>query len=385
LNSLSQFVRKTAPEPTNTRQDRSVTSELMRMPKKRILKLTAAVVGAFALLLFVWMAATVARLKLPAPTGPYCVGRMRLTWEDDQRHERYHPERHREVIAEVWYPAKEQTGRACPYFPELEVISGELTKSGQITSLQATGLAWIASHAMLDAEFAEVDKHCPVILLSPGNSTNVEFYSVYGEELASRGFVVFGVNHPYDVTGVRLRDGSVATYRERPPGDKEALTARMAERSADVRFLVDCLAALNNGDGRLAQHLDLSKIGIMGHSLGGMTAAESCTADPRLLACINVDGLHAGNPYAARPDGLPPPQPFMYIGKDRTISSGTAKLIADNPRGSLVSVPEARHMDFADVSLFEPALNPFDGRAYRVLTRTRHEAAEFFERWLPVR
>ena len=43
----------------------------------------------------------------------------------------------------------------------------------------------------------------------------------------------------------------------------------------------------------------------------GMTAAEACTADNRFLACINVDGLHAGNPYAARPDATPPPQPFM--------------------------------------------------------------------------
>ena len=231
-------------------------------------------------------------------------------------------------------------------------------------------------------QFAEVDKRCPVILLSPGNSTNVEFYSVYGEELASRGFVVFGVNHPYDVNAVRLADGSVATYRERPPGDPEALAIRMAQRSADVRFLVDRLTALNDGDGPLAQHLDLSKLGIMGHSLGGMTAAEVCATDDRFLACINVDGLHAGNPYAARPDGAPPPQPFKYIGKERTIGSRTAKLIADNPQATLASVPDARHMDFADVSLFEPALNPFDGRAYRVLAQTRHEVAEFFEQWL---
>ena len=155
-----------------------------------------------------------------------------------------------------------------------------------------------------------------MIVLSPGNSTNVEFYSVYGEELASRGFVVFGVNHPYDVGGVRLSDGSVSTYRERPQGDQEALAARMIERRADVRFLVDCLTALNEGDGLLAQHLDLAKIGIIGDSLGGMTAAEACTADARFAACINIDGLHAGNPYAARTDATPPPQPFTYIGKD---------------------------------------------------------------------
>jgi dienelactone hydrolase len=352
------------------------------MPKKRILKISAAVLAALALLLLIWVAGTASRLKLPVPTGPHSVGRLRLSWVDKQRPERFHPERNREVIAEVWYPAKPQTGSPCPYFPELSAISDETIKSGQITALEATGLGWIRSNGMLNAEFANIETPCPVIVLSPGNSTNVEFYSAYGEELASRGFVVFGVNHPYDVTGVRLSDGSVATYRERPPGDKAALTARMAERSADVRFLVDCLADLNHGDGRLAQHLNLAKIGIMGHSLGGMTAAEACTADARFAACINIDGLHAGNPYAASPDGIPPPQPFKYIGKERTIDSRTAKLITDNPRGSLVRVPNARHMDFADVNLFEPALNPFEGTAYSALTLARREAAEFFEEWL---
>lgn len=338
--------------------------------------------GGCALVIVVWIVATAARLKLPAPTGPHAIGRMRLAWEDARRQERFRPERHREVIAEVWYPAKRQTGAPCSYFPELTAISDAMIEANQVSALEVTGLGWIRANATLDAEFADVESRCPVIVLSPGNSTNVEFYAAHGEELASRGFVVFGVNHPYDVNGVRLQDGSVATYRERAPGDKEALAARMAERSADVRFVLDCLPKLNDGESRLAGHLDLARIGVMGHSLGGMTASEACLADNRLLACVNIDGLHAGNPYGASPDAVSPPQPFLYIGKERTIAPRTAKLILDNKQGSLVSVPDAQHMDFADVNLFEPALNPLDGRAYRVLTRAGREVAEFFEKWL---
>lgn len=352
------------------------------MSKRRILRIGAGVLGGFVILLLLWVAATAARLKLPVPTGPYAVGRVRLSWVDDQRREQFQPEFHREVIAEVWYPAKQQSGNPCPYFPELGAISAAMVKSGELTRIEARGLAWISSNATFNADFADVDTGCPVIVFSPGNATNVEFYSVYGEELASRGFVVFGVNHPYDVAGVRLSDGSVATFRERPQGDHQALAARMIERVADVRFLVDCVAALNDGDALLAQHLDLAKIGIMGHSLGGMTASEACTADARFTACINIDGLHSGNPYAARPDGTPPPQPFAYIGKERTIGPRTEELIAENPRGSLVKVADARHMDFADVNLFVPALNPREGAAYRVLTHARQEAAEFFDKWL---
>lgn len=338
---------------------------------------------AIVFLAAVWVAATAARLELPAPTGKHSVGRARMSWVDTSRRDLLVPEAHREVIAEVWYPAKPGTGAACPYFPELATISADLVASGQVKSIEVAGLAWVRSHGLADAEFAELGAVCPVIFLSPGNGTNVEFYSAYGEELASRGFVVFGVNHPYDVNGVRLADGSVATFRERPPAnDEEARRARMRQRADDVRFLVNRLVDVNEGDSILAHHLDTSRIGVMGHSLGGMTAGELCTADERFIAGINVDGMHAGNPFSASRDETPPAQPFAFIGKDRTIGPHTAELMAACPRGLLVNVPDARHMDFADVALFEPALNPFNRNALRVLTYAREQAAEFFEKWL---
>lgn len=77
-----------------------------------------------------------------------------------------------------------------------------------------------------------------------------------------------------------------------------------------------------------------------------------------------------------------PPQPFTYIGKERTIADETRRLVEDNPRGALIVVPGAQHMDFADTNMFVPAPNPFQRRAYGAITEARRAAREFFEKWL---
>jgi hypothetical protein len=72
----------------------------------------------------------------------------------------------------------------------------------------------------------------------------------------------------------------------------------------------------------------------------------------------------------------------LYIGKERTISPRTREIIAANPQGSLVSVPNAAHADFSDGGAFEPALNCFSGTSRRALDASRRAAQEFLERQL---
>ena len=349
----------------------------MHVTRRRVLGLGVALLCALAI---IWLAGTMARLEVACPSGPHAVGRTRLAWIDSQRPERHDHERRREVIAEVWYPAKPRSGSWGRYMPELAAVSPAVVASGGLSRFEAWGLGQVRCREQTNAAFADVSGRCPVVVFSPGNSTNVELYAAYGEELASHGYVVFGVNHPYDVQGVRLHDGLVATYVESGHGEPSAI--RVDERAADIRFLIDRLSELDSGDGLFAGRLDLNHIGVMGHSRGGHTAARAAATDIRIVACINVDGLHAGNPYLVRDDGPVPAQPFLYIGKQRTIGPRTEQFIGDNPQGSLVSVPDAAHLDFSDGPSFEPALNPFDEQSRSVLTTACRAAREFFDKHL---
>jgi hypothetical protein len=116
--------------PILVRQRRT---RMMRTRRKMWMGLGATL---FVVLIGVsWCAASFSRLELPVPSGPHAVGRMRLSWGDDKRPELFMPQSRCEVIASV------------------------------------------RSHARANAGFATLDACSPVVILSPGNATNVEFYS----------------------------------------------------------------------------------------------------------------------------------------------------------------------------------------------------------------
>ena len=61
-----------------------------------------------------------------------------------------------------------------------------------------------------------------------------------------------------------------------------------------------------------AGHLDLSRVGVFGHSAGGQAAAHACQID-RLRACLNQDGLSGFAPYYLDASGWGMDQAFMLI------------------------------------------------------------------------
>jgi predicted dienelactone hydrolase len=75
----------------------------------------------------------------------------------------------------------------------------------------------------------------------------------------------------------------------------------------DTRFVLDRLATINRR-GRFAGRLDLAHIGMVGHSLGGATAAEVMLVDERVDAALNLDGLITPNVVRHGLD-----RPFMVI------------------------------------------------------------------------
>jgi dienelactone hydrolase len=323
------------------------------------------------LLLIVLTLSAYAQLNLPEPTGSYTVGRAIFRWVDTSRPEvlTEDPNDRREVMASIWYPAESGTGIKAEYLPGLSTVSNALIQSGEVESWEALGLRFARSGNLLDAKPVGDQAPYPVVILSPGNGTNIEFYSALASEIASHGYIVVGLNHPYDVAAVELSNGKVAPYdKDQWLLDASAHQAYIAERikvrTADLLFVLEQLHSLNSdGNSPFAGLLDLDSVVVAGHSLGGITASEACKADARFKACLNFDGIQRGGPFSTDETGLPPAQPFLFLTKESQLHPKILESFESTSQSYWVVVYGASHQSFTDGPLLQPSFLPVPNQA----------------------
>ncbi|HET9778445.1 MAG TPA: hypothetical protein VFP81_04075 [Propionibacteriaceae bacterium] len=233
---------------------------------------------------------------LPAPTGPHSVGRVSYDWVDHARFDIYasNPEARRELVLFVWYPAsREATTEFAPYLPSAWAPTAEFL------GIAVTGLR---SHAVPGAPLAADSDAYPVLLLSPSGFPPL-MLSAIAEELASRGFVVVGVNHTYETTVTAFADGRVVPINPAATGGAlgpqagsyaEIFRQRASVceyKAADLASVADKLENLNTDPTeRFSGRLDLGRLGALGHSFGGNAALELCRTNQRCRAAANLDG-----------------------------------------------------------------------------------------------
>jgi dienelactone hydrolase len=340
-----------------------------------------------------------AAAQLPDLTGPYQVGTVVRQLVDRARPDPYadDPTLRRELLVQLWYPARPQPG-ALPalYWPDVDLTGFSPA------DVSRQDLKRLRAHAFPGAAFVDAPTPFPVVTLSHGDSGTRVQYSALAEELASHGYVVVGIDHPYTSVGTRFPDGRVLRFETIAgsandgaatvtyPDGRVARFARIrttdAERvrvrGEDVRFVLDQLAQLNGGDpeGTLTGRLDLARVGVMGHSFGGSTAAQACWLDRRCTAGLNLDGPLVGDVAAAGLD-----QPFMIMNNAQEGLFGSRGLFfARQLRGDgyMVAIAGTVHNSFSDLPLY-PRTGPLGAiaprRGYQVITTYM---VAFFDRYL---
>lgn len=202
------------------------------------------------------------------------IGRQTRLLTDKTRQDFYSGEPVRRIPISIFYPTKAQGASFykdlyAPYPEMLARIYGE-GKPERIRLING-----------LKTEFlndAPVDRttRCPVIVFSHGLEADRDFYLFLIEPLVNDGYVVVTTGHLYDTDVTLLPTGEVIKMKEGLLGESSFAqrTAQIETRGADMRFVVDYLTELNE-DPQFAGLIDLDRVGLCGHSLGGMTVLKA--------------------------------------------------------------------------------------------------------------
>lgn len=347
----------------------------MNVPKmmRRILKGCAGlavlgVLGVAALFGSLWLEHRTA-VTLPTPTGSFSVGRSILDWSDDTALDTLAPMpgTKRELLVWIWYPsAGPSAAMADDYVPAQLRPKAEDAGGANIWSLLTRDLSKVHAHGTRDTEVSPQQRNYPVVIMRAGASAEVLNYSTLAEDLASHGYVVVGFDAPYRTSRVVFPDGRV--MRRAPQNNPELCMGEgqtnqescvdriITAWTADIAFALDRLEQLNSSDSssRFTGRLDMARVGVFGHSLGGATAAQFCHGDSRCKAGIDIDGAPHGSVVQA---GIH--QPFMFLLSDHSHESdpesrqirANIQSIYDRlpPNGRLhVTIRGANHFTFSD-------------------------------------
>jgi dienelactone hydrolase len=304
-------------------------------------------------------------IELPPPSGPFAVGRKSYAWTDSARAETWIDDAaaRRQLVIYIWYPANQTAGsRTTPYYPELRDLNNQFKR------YERFAIGSVRSRILADAELAPAPDRFPVLLFSPGANNSSHFYTSLLEELASHGYVVVAIEHTYEGRGQVFPDGRVVgpeSTREQPRPDSPTLAADIAQfhrrrvdvRARDAAFVLDELARIGENDPLLGGRLDLSRVGIFGHSLGGIAASEAARQDKRFRAVANLDGLVNGQPMYPEPVGQGLGSPFLYLGKSlrEEIKAKQDEVLRSVKGGSYrVLIEGANHESFSDSPFWAP-------------------------------
>jgi dienelactone hydrolase len=168
-------------------------------------------------------------------------------------------------------------------------------------------------------------------------------------ELASNGYVVCSIDHPYHSLFTIGADRHLVTvdpsfFQEVTDVNNgkydEATVFKIEQkwmqlRTTDIYFVVDTiLAQLRDANSDVVyQHIDTKKIGLMGHSLGGAASAQVARERDDIGAVVNLDADLLGE-YLDYANG-------KYVMNDQVYPVPILTILADDMVRLIAAIPDA--------------------------------------------
>lgn len=268
------------------------------------------------------------QVLLPAPSGPFEVDLGIMELIDYSRMQPFAPSvQPRKLVVSAFYPVNSARGTEPAEYmpPETALYEDNALSSSGLPSPNGTfeklALQLAGKNSRVYPGHGE--PAFPVVLFSPAQGTTRLFYSAIAQTVASYGYIVVTIDTPYDEDIVEYPDGSEALQNNtivqaatgsNPGGENAAISIidlAVEVRAQDASFVLDQLtnkSVVSQLIPGSTKELNVSKVGMFGHSLGGAATAAAMLNDTRIAGGLNMDGALWG-PVVQQ--GLD--RPFMFM------------------------------------------------------------------------
>ena len=331
--------------------------------------------------------------NLPEPAGPYSIGTAKFYLQDVYREEIFTEDKfdYREFMVRAWYPAENTSGKQVLKY--LEGYNIDTLKyywdMFDIPKKLFDLIGQVETYSFIDAPISENKDSFPVIIFSHGYGLGIpELYTFISENLASHGYIVFSITHPYESVEIDLPNKptvylsedrantvlqeNLMEYAEMKrvatPEERESATTGVLENSfiamesieewtKDAEFLLHQLDASNSQiPDFLKRKMDLNSIGALGHSFGGAMSGQLAMNDSRIKAVMNMDGFQYGNLLGQE---LSFNYAMVYSAFNTDMND--AILNSSSKDVYLITIPETMHFAFTDMASYPEV---FDKKAF---------------------
>lgn len=307
---------------------------------------------------------------------------------------------------------------------DVTTILFTLTDDNRIETFTATN-----ENRKVNLEFwypKNVDGKLPLIVFSHGaygiKASNTSTF----QNLASNGYVVVSIDHPYHSLFTKDEDGNVTLadtffmqevedvndglYDEEEVFNLEQKWLKL--RTDDINFVIDTIKQNANDEAsdEVYRLIDTNSIGLIGHSLGGAAAAKLGRDRNDIAAVINLDADLLGEVVGFE-DGKPVINKEIYPVPLLSVYSDTMKNLMDGVTDPEVVIPQqyisdtapdafevyiqgTNHLSLTDLPLVSPFLvkvinssvekdtGSDDADKYKVLETMNEIVLQFFDSYV---
>lgn len=328
--------------------------------------------------------------QLPIPKGPFTVGTLNFDFLDESRPSifEFDSSNKRLIPTLFFYPSDSVGDKPNPYTCD-EAIQ-YLRKS--VLNLVSNSVKDLKTSTYPSIPLTTQISELPVLFFNMGYFGYLEQNTALCSELASHGYIVISVGHPYESGALKYTDGQINHAHPTLVNEFKSTMNKDARKhfsdllkktlddtsiqskitpffdrfksshvwndvkvwSDDTRFVADRLIDLQEGiivspfKGRLNV---TQGFGITGHSYGGCTALQTLLDDSRFICGINMDAPTYGNYWDKDIN-----KPLCILGSYVVETLARTPYLFNSKESYLIKIDDTQHMDYTDHIFFAQQL-----------------------------